>query len=365
MTTATDNPQVLAETAEKATAISRCDGCGARLLFHPEKDCLNCQHCGSDKRLFPKLAKKLPIMWMDVKNNHWKDVHAFRCNSCGAKEVLSREEIAKSCAFCGTTNVVAVEELCGLRPNALLPFKITKQTAIQRFLAWAKKKFFAPQKFKKYVEPKEVDGVYNPAFTFDTQTITRYSGRLAKTRTVVTFINGKPVTKVITEYFTIRGEYHDNFSDITIRASETLQQRDLDRIQPYGMDKSREYDSNYLHGFVANQYSKTGQACWMDAKGIIDKNIERGIAQKYSDGTIVSLETRTSYNNILFRYILLPVYVGHCKFKNKLFQFFVNGENGKVTGKTPVSAIKVFGVVLGSLILLGGIGALIYFFGIR
>ena len=51
---------------------------------------------------------------------------------------------------------------------------------------------------------------------------------------------------------------------------------------------------------------------------------------------------------MLYKYILIPLYVGHCNWKTKLYNFFVNGFNGKVTGKAPVSPLKV-----GALVLLG------------
>lgn len=47
-----------------------------------------------------------------------------------------------------------------------------------------------------------------------------------------------------------------------------------------------------------------------------------------------------------YKYVLLPVYVGHSTWRQKLYNFFVNGETGKVTGKAPVSPLKVLGVVL-------------------
>ena len=64
--------------------------------------------------------------------------------------------------------------------------------------------------------------------------------------------------------------------------------------------------------------------------------------------TVVSLDVDFRCRNTTYKYLLLPVYVGHCNWKKKLFNFFVNGRNGKVTGKTPVSPLKV-----GALVLLG------------
>ena len=64
-----------------------------------------------------------------------------------------------------------------------------------------------------------------------------------------------------------------------------------------------------------------------------------------------------------YKYVLVPVYVGHYKYKNKLYNFYINGENGRITGKTPVSKLKVFWTVMLVLAIIAGIVALSYFFG--
>ena len=51
--------------------------------------------------------------------------------------------------------------------------------------------------------------------------------------------------------------------------------------------------------------------------------------------------------------MLLPVYVGHSKFRKKNYNFYVNGQNGNVAGKTPVSPVKIsvlslIGVAIGA-----------------
>ena len=70
-----------------------------------------------------------------------------------------------------------------------------------------------------------------------------------------------------------------------------------------------------------------------------------------------------SFGRVTYKYMLLPVYIGHSKYRKKLYNFFVNGQNGNVAGKTPVSPVKVTALVLLGLLAVVGIGLLIYFFG--
>ena len=50
---------------------------------------------------------------------------------------------------------------------------------------------------------------------------------------------------------------------------------------------------------------------------------------------------KTTYSNITYKYLMLPVYISSFTYKDKVYQFMVNGQSGKVGGKSPVSALKV------------------------
>ena len=345
--------------SETNTDVSKCPGCGSSLSFHPEKECLHCIHCGTLVKFTTELSKELPFSFLTSGENKWTETHVYCCDNCGAREILARTEIAKACGFCGTTNIVETKELSGLKPNAIVPFKLTKESAIERVIKWTKKKFFAPKRFKEMVTPEDVSGIYNPAFTFDSSTETHYSGRLGRTETYTVRQGGKTVTRTRTVYFNISGTYSGDFNDVLVQASTVINQKDLGKIQPFDTAGSKDYDNNFLFGYAANQYTKDGPACWEDAKKLIDGRIKAAILSRYTYSTVQSFHAETSYNDNKFRYILLPVYVGHCDWKKKVYNFFVNGENGKITGKTPVSAVKVAVVTGIAVLAVAGIALLL------
>ena len=61
----------------------------------------------------------------------------------------------------------------------------------------------------------------------------------------------------------------------------------------------------------------------------------------------------TVYSKITYKYLMLPIWVSSFKYNDKVYQFMVNGQTGKVSGKTPVSAIKVIITILAVLAVLG------------
>ena len=65
-----------------------------------------------------------------------------------------------------------------------------------------------------------------------------------------------------------------------------------------------------------------------------------------------------AFSKMTYKYLLLPVWMSSFTFNGKVFQFVVNGQTGKVGGKSPVSPWKV------ALAILIGIIALIIIYNI-
>lgn len=345
------------EEKEKATGVAKCPSCGANMTFDPEKQVLRCEFCATEREFEIRANEEQDFEKLFAYNAQWSDeTHVFSCNNCGARVVVSKNEISKDCPFCGTSNVLETKELSGLKPNALVPFKISRETATEKAVAWARKRFFAPRRFKKYVtHAEEMSAMYSPAFTFDTSTFSTYKGRLGRTETYTTRSGGKTVTHTRTVYFNISGVFSMNFDDLLIQASSQINQKTVDKLQPFDTNNSKEFTEEFLHGYSATQYAKDGKECWGEARKIIDKRIRAGILSKYSYSSVDYLNISTQCSDTKFKYLLLPIYVGKFNYrkradkKAKLYNFFVSGFNGKVTGQAPVSPLKVALLVLGIL----------------
>ncbi len=348
---------------ENATETAQCPACGAKMVFDPEKQQLLCPYCGSLSEIdMTKLSQEIDFnkLLASPQNDWGTETHVFRCNNCGAKEVLSKNEIAKECPFCGTTNIVVTEELSGLKPNGVVPFAISKEQATEFATKWARKKFFAPSAFKKSAKPEKVKGTYSPAFTFDTRTSSTYYGRLGKYYYRTVTRNGKQERIREIRYFTVSGNYNMQFDDILIQASEKISQQNLDNMRPFDTNDSKEYSTDFLHGYIAQSNDKSGQDCWADAQVVANAEIRRRILRKYTYDTVEYLNVNTAFCDVTYKYLLLPIYVGNCNWKQKVYNFFVNGKNGKVTGKTPVSPLKVGIAILLGMAVLFGLFLLIY-----
>ena len=343
------------KTKRVGTSTYKCTNCGANMVFDPEKQSLYCSHCGNTVKFDATNAQELDITRGFSKDELYKeeDVSLFRCGNCGAELVLNDGEVAKVCPFCGTAHVKKTEELAGLKPNALLEFRFGAEKATEYASAWAKKRFFAPRKFKKNINADNLKGVYMPSFTFDSYTTSYYEGKIGihHTRTVGSGKNAHTVVEV--EWRHISGTVYNNFDDVLITASGRFDQKKLNKLSPFNTNSSKNYDEKFVSGFMMYRYDKELTDCWAEAKSVIDRYIRKDILSRYVYDEVAYLNVSTTHERVTYKYVMLPVYVGNFNYADKVYNFFVNGSNGKVYGKTPKSIFKVLGAVLFGVAVVG------------
>lgn len=333
-------------------SIYKCPNCGGEAVFEPKSQKLKCLYCGS---LFEidnmTVVKERDLDELLSEGQVWDEADVYQCKTCGAKEIISSGEVSHKCSFCGTSNIVKSDELPGIKPQGITPFKIDKFGASASAVKWAKKKFYAPRAFKKSVKAEKIQGLYNPVFTFDALTKSTYKSELGKKYTRREYRNGEMVEVEEMRYFNISGFQESNFDDLLVQASSAIPSQYVKAIEPFPTKEAVEYRTEYLRGYGANTYNKSGKECWDECKNLMHQRIETQILKRYDYDVKVSLKIDTQYFNEQYKYVLVPVYVGHYNFKGKLYNFYVNGYNGRVGGKTPVSKLKIFFTVL--LVLLG------------
>ncbi len=353
---AEERSEVFEAEKEVKTDFVKCNGCGANMVFDPQSQMLYCEHCGS-KVSFEKdkEVKELAIEKAFSATEKWNDAAVLRCENCGAVVNVSRNEVALSCPYCGTSHVKLTDEISGVKPNALYPFTITADQAELSAKKWAKGRLFAPKKFKKELEAKNLHGVFQPCFTFDSQTQTNYDGRLGKHKTRTVRTKNGTRTETYTVWYNVRGTISRVFDDITISASKTFDKKKMNKIMPFKRESICVYEKQYLAGFSAHHYDKDVRTSWNEAKEEMEQQIRQAIVRKYDCDVVGYLNTSTIHSGVTYKYVLLPIYVLRYHYKKKDYEVDVNGNTGKVVGKAPISALKVLITVLITAVVLFGL----------
>ncbi|MDD4291349.1 MAG: hypothetical protein PHX51_03800 [Clostridia bacterium] len=325
----------------------KCSGCGANMVFDPATQKLRCPYCGIEQTVdASKDVKERDFEEFEGLETWTGEIKRVRCENCGAEEVFASDETAKKCSFCGSPKVITLDDVGGVKPNVIVPFRVDKKQASSICAKWVRRRIFAPHKFKKSLSFDGVHGTYFPLWTFDSATETFYNGTLGKTVTRTVRQNGKTVTVTETHWFPVSGSIKLLFDDVIVEGSQRIPQKYFSSVRNFSPSDYVEYNNGFLAGFSAVSYSVSPKEAFDIAKDKMRARIKRAIMEQYHADKVGTLNMDTSFDGKSFKYLMVPIYVTAVSYKDKLYNQFVNGITGKTKGKTPVSAIRVIIAVL-------------------
>jgi len=130
-------------------------------------------------------------------------------------------------------------------------------------------------------------------------------------------------------------------------------------IKPFDTENSIPYKPEYVAGFISERYSVGLQKGWNIAKEDIESILHSEITDKIEEENdaddVRKLDMKIKYNDIKYKYLLLPIWLSSFKYKEKIYRFMVNGRTGKVGGRSPVSPARValaIGIVIAIILLI-------------
>lgn len=361
--------------------IFKCKNCGGEVEFDISSKALKCQYCNSiftideDITFNSENAEISLEEFLNEKGNlkgYGIPLFRFECQKCGAKISTTEKRRDVSCPFCGTTYIGEAKESDELlNINGIIPFEIPKEKALSLFKEWVKKGFFTPSKLKNLYKYEKIFGIYMPFFTFDAQTISRWSALSGYyyyvDESVPIIRNGKKIyeTRRVKKirWEPSYGERAQSYDDVEIPAILSERLTYLTEILPFDIKKGlKKYDFRYLYGFGVYNSELTLKEAFLMAKSQIYSTEYELCSSEVPGDTHKDLKVKTILKNITFKHILVPIWSGTFLYNNKVYPFIINGQTGKITGKKPISVLKVVGLVSSIILLIIILILILYLF---
>lgn len=341
-----------------------CKQCGANLVFAPGTTCLKCPYCGTENEIagdgpaVEELDFRAQMAQMQA-TAPTQETLAVRCNACGAETDLSHNVVADKCPFCGAAIVAVAASKRMIKPGAVLPFVITRAQAENAFAKWVSSLWFAPSNLARLAQRARIDGAYVPAWTYDSNTDSFYSGQRGDdywaTETYSTMENGRSVTRTRqvrrTRWHSVSGRVGVNFDDVLILATRSLPQKQSQALEPWDLKALVPYRDEYLSGFAAETYSIGLDEGFNLATAVMDQGIRQSVNRDIGGDHQRIDSLRTQYLTITFKSILLPMWISAYRYGDRPFRFLVNARSGEVQGERPYSAWKITLLVITILVV--------------
>ena len=326
------------------------------MTWDPAAGAQRCRNCGAT--VAPPKAGP-PIRELDyaewargaVSETDLAEQLVVHCARCGAETTLGPNVTAGHCAFCGAAISAEGESKKLIKPQALLPFRVPRARSLELFTQWIGKLWFAPNALKRMAraDAQRLRGVYLPFWTYDADTTTDYTGErgddYTTTETYTAQENGRSVTRTRTVTHTrwrpAAGRVSDHFDDLLIPAGGAMPRRIVDRLQPWDLNDLVPFADAYLAGFESESYRVDLVAGFGIAQQEMQPTIDATIRGDIGGDHQRIGGKDTTYANVTFKHLLLPLWVCSYRFRDKVYRFVVNARTGEVQGERPWSWIKI------------------------
>ncbi|WP_227873086.1 TFIIB-type zinc ribbon-containing protein [Brachybacterium ginsengisoli] len=387
--------RIIDTSSARADGLNKCPRCGSsEIQYSLTAKALVCSYCrhtwneenaeqafGLDSSIAELRGHTMASGTSDVRDD--LTTMTLKCQGCGAEVVVNvAQELQARCHWCRQTLSINSQIPNGAVPDAVLPFQLTREEAIERIDAFtAKRRTFADGRFKQEYVPENVMGVYIPYLVVDgnMHALLQGSGEVTTRQYTVTTGSGdnkRTETYYDADVYSIQRAFDLLVDDLTVESAARYDAKDnqratnniLNAVQPYDTENAVAYNSNYLKNFTSERRD-------LNVRDVDDEVEDRflAIARAKVLPTISGYDrgVRWEREGVAVRgtrwvAVYVPVwlysYADSAKGQDSLVHYIaVNARNGNTMGSVPVSHPKIFAVACAAGTVAAVIGALVGF----
>jgi hypothetical protein len=343
-----------------------CPACGAQAEWNPGKQMLVCPFCGTEspyeidrasgKVVELDLLKALAELPEEARG--WQaPKRSVRCRSCKAVSVFDPERVAQACEFCGSPALVDYEEIeAPIRPQSLLPFKVTQSAVREQIRRWYASKWLAPNALKRRALVDTVHGAYLPYWTFDARVLCPWeaeAGHYYYTTESYRDGKGNRRTRQVrhVRWEPASGTVRHFFDDEPVPGSQGVSHGLLRGVEPFPTAELVPYDTAFVSGFVVEHYQIVLADAAQRSQDAMIQKLRQLCAAEIPGDTHRNLRMHPTFSDRTFKHILLPIWLLTYNYGPKMFQVVVNGYTGRMAGDYPKSPWKILLLVIAAIVV--------------
>lgn len=287
------------------------------------------------------------------------DMLTFKCEACGAEVVVDTAHALNArCHWCRHTLNVNQQIPNGAVPDAVLPFRLTKEEAVEKIREFAaSRRLFAHRRFKKEFVPENVLGVYLPYLVIDARAESQYWGKgevetRRWTETTGSGDNKRTTTYYAADVYQVSRQVSFTVDDLTVEGSSERAQfgtantnNIVNTILPFDTKNAVKWNASYLVGFTSEKRDLNVEAVkpvLEDQLLSIGRSEVRASLGRFDRGVRWEQE-KVDVGGSRWVSMYLPVWLySYQQESNGLLHYIaVNARTGETMGSIPVSQPKL------------------------
>ena len=233
----------------------KCPNCDAVLKFNPHGQNWKCEYCRGEfdlQTLMNYEEKTGKVLESEPEIVSTSDIDIYSCPNCGAEIIADPNVSTTSCVYCRNTAILKNKLQGEFNPNYVIPFRHTKEDAINAFKKLGKGKILIPKEFNDKKNINEMSGIYIPFWIYDYDS----NGEVeADCKRITTWRSGDyRYTKTDTYLATRSGSMY--FENIPVDGSKRFANDIMNSIEPFDYNDIKEFNYSYLSGFLSERSQK-------------------------------------------------------------------------------------------------------------
>lgn len=325
----------------------KCPNCAAPLTFTPDENGFRCEYCQSFfkedelKTRYKDLDEQLEEQQADAPQPEGESLEGavyYTCPSCGAEIVTDANTAATFCYYCQSPVVLGGRLSGELKPDYVIPFALSRETAIEKFKSFCGRKKFLPIDFLSDSHIEKMTGIYFPYWLTDGEVFGSYTAKGEKVRTWTTGDTKHTERKIFR--LTRKGSAKIRFMPTS--ASKSHDKVMMKYLHPYDNSGIENFSMTYLSGFQADkrdiELAEAQKSIKADMIGYTEGLMEKTMTE-YS--SVRKESSSLNLKNEVDKYSLLPAWILTYKYNDKIYLYAINGQTGKTYGELPINKKKL------------------------
>jgi DNA-directed RNA polymerase subunit RPC12/RpoP len=359
------------ESSELSDGVNRCPKCGSTdVELRLESGTLVCLFCrnewsGTKVEDLYGLGEGIENLQGTVIASGARNIDdgadvmmTLKCSACAAEVVVNTgTELTARCHWCRHVLTINEQIPNGAVPDAVLPFHITREDAIERIRKFASnRELFALTKFKREFVPENVLGVYMPYMVVDGNVSTEMWGQgEIETRRYTRGSGDNEETYYDADVYNVHRQVSFTVDDLTLESSAERANLDtkantnniINTILPFDTKNAVKWNASYLVGLSSEKRDRDVEQLRPRLEdqllSIARSQVETSV-NRFNRGVRWEQE-RLDVHGTRWVAMYLPVwlYSYHQPGSNggMLHYIAVNGRTGETMGSVPVQQWKL------------------------
>lgn len=324
----------------------KCPCCGGAIEFNSSVQKMKCPFCDTEFEMDALKSYDTALSeegeddytWKTQAGEQWAEgetdsMQSYSCKSCGGEIIADANTGATECPYCGNPIVKMAAFSGTLKPDFVIPFKLDKEAAKDKFKKHLQGKKLLPKAFKEGHHVEEIKGIYVPYWLFDTDVTARI--RYKATR-VNTWEDSNYRYKE-TKYFGVVRGGKISFDKVPVDGSSKMDDTLMESLEPYKFKEATPFQTAYLAGYMADKYDVDAEASVSRANERVKRATEDAFRNTVIDYDSVEVENSSiQLHNGIAKYALYPVWLLNTSWNGTKYVFAMNGQTGKFVGNLPM-----------------------------